>query len=219
LADKASMILERLIVGMFQTNCYLLGDEESGTAVVIDPGAEGKRICSRLVELGLKLSAILVTHAHFDHTMAAWTLKKRCGGKIYLNPASKRSLIEVILGLAARFFPAIHPISEVDRTLAHGDRLQFGAIHIEILSTPGHTPGHVSFYLKDQGKVFSGDLIFDGSIGRTDLAGGSYQQLMDSVRSTLFRLPDETVIYPGHGPGTTVGREKMHNPFFVRESG
>jgi len=214
------MILERLIVGMLQTNCYLLGDEESRMAVVIDPGAEGKRICSRLVELGLKLSAILVTHAHFDHTMAAWTLKKRCGGEIYLNPADKRSLIEVILGLAARFFPEIHPISpdEVDRTLAHGDQLQFGAIHIDILSTPGHTPGDVSFYLKDQGKVFSGDLIFAGSIGRTDLAGGSFQQLMDSVRSTLFRLPDETVIYPGHGPGTTVGREKLYNPFFSRAS-
>ncbi len=215
------MILERLIVGMLQTNCYLLGDEESRRAVVIDPGAEGKRIFSRLVELGLKLSAILVTHAHFDHTMAAWTLKKSCGGDIYLNPLDKRSLVEVIFGLAARFFPEIHPISpdEVDRTLAHGDQLQFGAIHIEILSTPGHTPGHVSFYLKDQGKVFSGDLIFAGSIGRTDLAGGSFQQLMDSVRSTLFRLPDETVIYPGHGPATTVGREKMHNPFFSRESG
>ncbi|HIJ68936.1 MAG TPA: MBL fold metallo-hydrolase [Deltaproteobacteria bacterium] len=215
------MILEHLIVGMLQTNCYLLGDEESRKAVVIDPGAEGKRICSRLVELGLKLSAILVTHAHFDHTMAAWTLKKWCGGEIYLNSADKRSLIEVIFGLAARFFPEIHPISpdEVDRTLAHGDQLQFGAIHIEVLSTPGHTPGHVSFYLKDQGKVFSGDLIFAGSIGRTDFAGGSFQQLMDSVRSTLFRLPNETIIYPGHGPASTVGREKMHNPFFSRESG
>src|SRR5208337_4230794 len=92
------------------------------------------------------------------HTMAAWTLKKRCGGEIYLNSADKSSLIEVIFGLAARFFPEIHPISpdEVDRTLAHGDQLQFGAIHIEILSTPGHTPGHVSFYLRDQGKDFSG---------------------------------------------------------------
>ena len=220
MADNAPMILERLIVGMLQTNCYLLGDEESRRAVVIDPGGEGKLICSRLVELGLELSAILVTHAHFDHTMAAWTLKKSRGGEIYLNQADNRSLIEIIFGLAARFFPEIRPISpdDVDRTLAHGDQLQFGAIHIDVLSTPGHTPGHVSFYLKDQGKVFSGDLIFAGSIGRTDLAGGSFQQLMDSVRSTLFQLPDETVIYPGHGPGTTVGWEKLHNPFFSRGS-
>ncbi len=219
--DKAPMILERLIVGMLQTNCYLLGDEESGRAVVIDPGAEGKRICGRLEDLGLQLSAILVTHAHFDHTMAAWTLKKRCGGEIYLNSADKSSRIEFICRLAARFFPEIHPISldEVDRTLAHGDQLQFGAIQIEVLSTPGHTPGDVSFYLKDQGKVFSGDLIFAGAIGRTDLSGGSLQQLMDSVRSTVFRLPDETVIYPGHGNETTVGSEKKHNPYFSRESG
>jgi hydroxyacylglutathione hydrolase len=214
------MILERLIVGMLQTNCYLLGDEESGRAVVIDPGAEGKRICSRLEDLGLQLSAILVTHAHFDHTMAAWTLKKRYGAEIYLNSADKSSRLEVIFRLAAHFFPAIHPssLAEVARTMAHGDQLQFGAIHIEVLSTPGHTSGDVSFYLKDQGKIFSGDLIFAGTIGRTDLSGGSFQQLVDSVRSTLFRLPDETVIYPGHGQETTVGIERKDNPYFSRES-
>ncbi len=215
------MILECMTVGMLQTNCYLLADHESEKAVVIDPGAEGKRICSRLGELGLELSAILVTHAHFDHTMAAWTLKKRCGGQIYLNSEDSNSLLEVIFGLAARFFPEIRPVSpdEVDRTLAHGDRLEFGPIRIDVLSTPGHTPGHVSFYLGDRGIVFSGDLIFAGSIGRTDLAGGSFQQLMDSVRAKLFALPDETVIYPGHGPSTTVGREKKHNPFFSPKGG
>jgi glyoxylase-like metal-dependent hydrolase (beta-lactamase superfamily II) len=210
------MIIERLTVGMLQTNCYLLADHESGKAVVIDPGAEGKRICSRLDELGLGLAAILVTHAHLDHTTAAWTLKKRRGGEIYLNSEDRKSLLEIIFGLAARFFPEIHPVSpdEVDRTLTQGDRLEFGAIRIEVLSTPGHTPGHVSFYLGDRGVVFSGDLVFAGSIGRTDLAGGSFQQLIDSVRSKIFSLPDETVIYPGHGPSTTVGKEKKHNPFF-----
>jgi glyoxylase-like metal-dependent hydrolase (beta-lactamase superfamily II) len=212
------MILERLIVGMLQTNCYLLGDRESGKAVVIDPGAEGERICGRLVELGLRLSAILVTHAHSDHTMAAWTLKKRYGAEIYLNSEDRNWLLQVIFGLAARFSPEIRPVSpdEVDRTLAQGDQLQVGAIRLEVLSTPGHTPGHVSFYLKDQGILFSGDLIFAGSIGRTDFAGGSFEQLMDSVRARIFPLPDETLIYPGHGPGTTVGREKRHNPFFLR---
>ena len=215
------MIIERLTVGMFQTNCYLLADHEHRKAVVIDPGAEGKRICSRLEELGLELSAILVTHAHFDHTMAAWTLKKRCGGEIYLNSEDRKSLLETIFGLAARFFPETHPVSpdEVDRTLSQGDRLEFGPIRIEVLSTPGHTPGHVSFYLRDQGVIFSGDLIFAGSIGRTDMAGGSFQQLLDSVRSKLFPLPDETVIYPGHGPSTTVGEEKKHNPFFSPKGG
>ncbi len=215
------MIFEHLIVGMFQTNCYLIGDRESGKAVLIDPGAEGERICVKLRELGLKLSAILVTHAHFDHTMAAWTLKKQCGGEIYLNSEDRNSLLQVIFGFAARFFPEIRPVSpyEVDRSLAQGDQLQFGAICMEVLSTPGHTPGHVSFYWREQGILFSGDLIFAGSIGRTDLAGGSFQQLMDSVRTKIFTLPDETLIYPGHGPGTTVGMEKKHNPFFLRKSG
>ena len=175
----------------------------------------------KLRELGLQLSAILVTHAHFDHTMAAWTLKNQCGGEIYLNAEDRNSLLQVIFGLAARFFPEIRPVSpsEVDRSLAQGDRLQFGAIRMEVLSTPGHTPGHVSFYWREQGILFSGDLIFAGSIGRTDLAGGSFQQLMDSVRDKVFTLPDETLIYPGHGPGTTVGMEKKHNPFFLRISG
>jgi len=215
------MIIERLTVGMLQTNCYLLADHERRKAVVIDPGAEGKRIYSRLEELGLELSAILVTHAHFDHTMAAWTLKKRCGAEIYLNSEDRKSLLEIIFGLAARFLSETRPVSpdEVDRTLSQGDRLEFGAISIEVLSTPGHTPGHVSFYLRDQDIIFSGDLIFAGSIGRTDLAGGSFQQLIDSVRSKLFPLPDETVIYPGHGPSTTVGKEKKHNPFFSPKGG
>ena len=215
------MIFEHLIVGMFQTNCYLIGDRESGKAVLIDPGAEGERICAKLRELGLKLSAILVTHAHFDHTMAAWTLKKQCGGEIYLNSEDRNSLLQVIFGFAARFFPEIRPVSpyEVDRSLAQGDQLQFGTICMEVLSTPGHTPGHVSFYWREQGILSSGDLIFAGSIGRTDLAGGSFQQIMDSVRTKIFTLPDETLIYPGHGPGTTVGMEKKHNPFFLRKSG
>ncbi len=215
------MILDRLIVGTLQTNCYLLGDEESGKAVVIDPGSEGERIYGRLRKLGLDLSAILITHAHYDHSLAAWTLKKLCGSEIYLNSEDRNSLLQVIFGLAARFFPEIRPVSpnEVDRTLAEGDRLQFGAIRIEVLATPGHTPGHVSFYLKDQGIVFSGDLIFAGSIGRTDFAGGSLQQLLESVRTRIFSLPEQTLIYPGHGPVTTVGREKSQNPFFLRKSG
>ncbi len=215
------MILERLIVGMLQTNCYLLGDEESGKAVVIDPGAEGERICDRLRNLGLDLSAILLTHPHHDHILAAWTLKKLCGSEIYLNSEDRDSLLQVIFGLAGRFSPEIRPVSpsEVDRTLSDGDHLEFGAVRIEVLATPGHTPGHVCFYLKEQGIVFSGDLILSCSIGRTDLPGGSFQQLVDSVRSRILSLPDKTLIYPGHGPDTTVGREKRCNPFFLPKSG
>lgn len=213
------MILEHLIVGMLQTNCYLLGDEQNGIAVVIDPGAEGRRIGARIRELGLDLKAILITHAHYDHTMAAWTLKQECGGRIYLNPEDQSLLLQVIFGLAARFRPEIRPVSpdQVDAALKEGDLLEFGSIRIHVLATPGHTPGHVSFSLPAEGMVFSGDTIFAGSIGRTDFPGGSYPQLIDSVRSKLFPLPQDTIIHPGHGPSTTVGREQRYNPFFSRE--
>ncbi len=213
------MILENLRVGMLQTNCYLLGDEESRRAVVIDPGAEGRRICNRIRELYLQLSAVLITHAHYDHTLAAWTLKQQLGGEIYLNPEDQPLLLQIIFGLASRFRPEIRPVSpdEVDRKPTDGDRLQFGSIKIEVLATPGHTPGHVSFYLPESGMIFSGDTVFSGSIGRTDFPGGSFQQLIQSVRTKIFPLPGETIIYPGHGPATTVGRERTQNPFFLRE--
>lgn len=214
------MIIEHFTVGMLQTNCYLLGDRKSGQAAVIDPGAEGARISNRVRELGLNLTAILNTHAHFDHIMAAWTVKSKAGGQIYLNPKDRPTLVQVIFGLASRFAPEIRPVSpaEVDRDLTEGDHLMLGETAIEVLETPGHTPGHVSFYLRDQGMVFSGDLIFSGSIGRTDFAGGSHEQLLDSVRTKIFTLPVETVILPGHGPRTSVGREKSENPFFLRNS-
>jgi glyoxylase-like metal-dependent hydrolase (beta-lactamase superfamily II) len=214
------MIFEHLTVGMLQTNCYLLGDEQSGQAVVIDPGGEGRRICDRIRSLGLGLSAILLTHAHSDHTMAAWTLRKQFGGKIYLNIEDTPTLLEVIFGLASRFMPEVRPVSpnQIDRRLAQGDQLQFGSIRIAVLSTPGHTPGHVAFYLSEAGMLFSGDTVFAGSIGRTDFAGGSFEQLIESVRNRIFALPDDTFIYPGHGPWTTVGRERQHN-LFLRHLG
>lgn len=210
------MIFERLTVGMLQTNCYLLGDETSKQAIIIDPGAEGARICRRIDELGLKLSSILITHAHFDHVMAAWTLKNQLGCAIYLNPQDQPSLLQIIFGLAARFHPEVRPTApgQVDHGLSDGDTLEIGAIGIKVLGTPGHTPGHVSFYLSESGMLFSGDVIFAGSIGRTDFMGGSLQQLTASVRNRIFPLPEDTLIYPGHGPRTTVGRERRHNPFF-----
>ncbi|MCE5335269.1 MAG: MBL fold metallo-hydrolase [Desulfobacteraceae bacterium] len=211
------MILEHLTVGVLQTNCYLLGDEQSRAAAVIDPGAEGKRIGARVRELGLDLKAILVTHAHYDHTMAAWTLKHDFGGRIYLNPEDQSHLLQVIFGLAARFRPEVRPVSpdQVDAPLAEGDRLAFGSLQLDVLATPGHTPGHVAFVLRDSNMVFSGDTIFAGAIGRTDLPGGSRSQLIQSVRSKLFTLPEDTIIYPGHGPVTSVGWEQKNNPFFL----
>ncbi len=211
------MILEHLTVGVFQTNCYLIGDRKSGQAGVIDPGAEGTRISNKLRELGLDLVAILCTHAHFDHIMAAWTLKRQSGGLIYISSKDQPTLLQVIFGLAPRFSPEIRPVapSDVDHDLAQGDKLMLGDIAIEVIETPGHTPGHVTFYLGDQGMLFTGDLIFPGSVGRTDFLGGSHEEILNSIRKKIFTLPEKTAIYPGHGPKTSVGREKSQNPFFL----
>ncbi|MFZ2445263.1 MAG: MBL fold metallo-hydrolase [Syntrophobacteraceae bacterium] len=211
------MILEHLTVGVLQTNCYLLGDEKSGQAMLIDPGGEGERLSDRVRDRGLTLTAILNTHAHFDHILAAWTVKARMGGEIYLHPKDQANFLQVIFGLASRFAPEIRPVSpaQIDRKLAEGDELLLGDIRIAVIETPGHSPGHVSFYLKDQGMIFSGDTIFAGSIGRTDFPGGSREQLLASVRTKIFPLPDGTAIFPGHGPRTSVGSEKRNNPFFL----
>ncbi|HDL90518.1 MAG TPA: MBL fold metallo-hydrolase [Thermodesulforhabdus norvegica] len=209
------MILESFVVGMLQTNCYLLGDETSKSCVVIDPGGEAKRIARTITAKGLKLEAILLTHGHFDHVLDAWTLKDMCGGLIYIHPADKPLLKDRMVGLGALLMGKITGLKgQVDGELREGDIVRCGKISMNVLETPGHTPGHVSFFLPDYNIVFVGDTLFAGSIGRTDFPGGSYEQLIESVRTKIFPLGDDVVVYPGHGPKTTVGRERMTNPFF-----
>jgi len=209
------MILEPLVVGMLQTNCYLLGDPETGRAVVIDPGGDSERIVARLRKHGLTLEAILLTHAHFDHVLDAWTLKEELGGEIYLHPEDKSLLNNRSVGLGAVFSSAAQkPKGEVDRWIREGDELAFGGIRLHVLETPGHTPGHVSFHCPEARCIFVGDTLFAGSIGRTDFPGGSYDRLIRSVREKIFVLDGETAVYTGHGPETTVAREMRTNPFF-----
>jgi hydroxyacylglutathione hydrolase len=209
------MIIESFVVGMLQTNCYLLGDNETHQAVVIDPGGDSERIAQRIQQLGLKLVAILNTHGHFDHIMDAWALQKRLGGEIYLHAKDKVIVQQSMAGMGSFFAPKHRLTGEkIDQNLEEGDSLVFGKIHMKVLETPGHTPGHVSFHLSDAGVIFVGDTLFSGSIGRTDFPGGSYDQLIRSVREKIFPLDGETVVHPGHGPETTVGHEKRTNPFF-----
>ncbi len=210
------MILEHFTVGMLQTNCYLAGDEASRTAVVVDPGGDSDRIVCRIRELGLNLAAILNTHAHFDHVMDAWTLKSKLGGDIYLHPKDEPLLKDKMVGMGAvlRSAGGVSAL-KIDRSLREGDLLTFGSMRFNVLETPGHTPGHVSFHLSDTDIIFVGDTLFAGSIGRTDFIGGSYDQLIRSVREKIFTLREKTVVYPGHGPQTTVEYEKRTNPFFV----
>jgi hydroxyacylglutathione hydrolase len=209
------MILERFVVGMLQTNCYLLGDTETRSGVVIDPGSETNRIAGRIGELDLQLAAILCTHGHFDHVMAAWSLKDLLGGEIFLHPKDELLLKDRMVGLGA-VIPEGSPTFEarIDRPLQEGDSLTFGSIRLKVLETPGHSAGHVSFHFSEANAVFVGDTLFAGSIGRTDFPGGSYDQLIRSVREKIFPLDDGTMVYPGHGPETTVAQEKRTNPFF-----
>ncbi len=209
------MRLESFLVGMLETNCYLLADEAARQAVVIDPGGGSDRIIHRIETLGLKLSAILNTHGHFDHVMDAWTLKSKLGGEIYMNakdiPIAEQSMVTMggFFGMRQRSTPI-----EIDRDLREGDTLTFGDIVLHVLETPGHTPGHLSFSMPAEKRVFVGDTLFAGSIGRTDFPGGSYAQLIGSVREKIFTLDEATLVYPGHGPHTVVGEEKRTNPFF-----
>jgi hydroxyacylglutathione hydrolase len=209
------MILERFVVGMMQTNCYLLGDPETRQAAVIDPGGDGQRIAERLGELDLQLTMILNTHAHFDHVLDAWLLKQEAGGDVFLHPDDRAILQDRSVGLVAPLASTSRsPRGPVDQWLHEGDRLPIGSLQLEVLETPGHTPGHVSFYLASAAVIFVGDTLFAGSIGRTDFPGGSYEELIRSVRTKIFPLHDRTVVLPGHGPETTVGEEKNSNPFF-----
>ena len=209
------MIIEILVVGMLQTNCYLLGDEKTRQAVVIDPGGDSERIVSRIQQLGLNLVAILNTHGHFDHIMEAWALKQRLGGEIYLHSKDETIFQQSMAGMGSLFAPNRRATSgTIDCHLAEGDSLVFGPIRLQVMETPGHSPGHVSLHFPEAGVIFVGDTLFAGSIGRTDLPGGSYSQLIRSVREKIFPLDGKTIVYPGHGPKTTVEYEKKSNPFF-----
>jgi hydroxyacylglutathione hydrolase len=209
------MIFESFVVGMLQTNCYLLGDEETRRAVVIDPGGDSKKIAERLKNLNLELSSILNTHAHFDHVMEAWLLRKQAGGEIIMSAVDEPLLTNRMVGMSAVLSNAgdVNACT-IDRYVKEGDEIQVGSLCFDVIETPGHTPGHVSFHLSAAKMLFVGDTLFAGSIGRTDFPGGSYEQLIRSVREKIFPLPGDTMVYPGHGPGTTVEIEKRSNPFF-----
>jgi hydroxyacylglutathione hydrolase len=205
------LIVATLPVGMIQTNCYLVGCEESLEGVVIDPGGHPQRILAEVERHGLTIKVVLNTHAHFDHTDANGAIVEATGAPLALHPL-ERPLLQASGG-AALFGLQADPSPPPDLELHDGDELEVGKLRFQVLHTPGHTPGHVCFYESAEGVLFDGDVLFYRGIGRTDLQGGSWQQLMDSIQRVLFALPDETVVYSGHGPATTIGDEKQHNPW------
>jgi glyoxylase-like metal-dependent hydrolase (beta-lactamase superfamily II) len=207
------MIHEILPVGMLACNCSILGDETTGEAVVIDPGDEFERVQEVLSRHKLRAKYIVVTHAHIDHVGGIAQLQRASGAAVLMHQADLPLYQNV--GMQAEWLGVAPPgMVDVDQFLKEGDHLKWGAHQLEVMHTPGHSPGSVSLHLPGEAhKIFSGDTLFQGSIGRTDLWGGSFQEIIRSINSRLMIFPDDTPVFPGHGGPTTIGEEREHNPF------
>ncbi len=205
------MIVKTLAVGALATNWYIVGCEKTSQAAVIDPGDEADRILEAVRAAGLKVTHVLLTHAHFDHIGAADEVVKASAAPLALH-ADDLPLLQV--GGGALFFDfQPPPIPDKVSSLAAGQEIAVGELTLRVLHTPGHTRGHVTFYVPAEGALFDGDVLFAGGIGRTDLPGGSFEVLLRSIGEQLMTLPDDTVVYPGHGPATTIGEERRSNPW------
>jgi hydroxyacylglutathione hydrolase len=221
-ATSEKLIQVTIPVGLLQCNCTIIGDPKTREALVIDPGDEVSRILDLLGRHKLTVKAIVSTHAHIDHVGGLCKLHKFTGAPVMMH----RDDIPLYHGMdvQAAFLGVAPPeVGEIDQLLTDGDVLQWGSLAAQVMHTPGHSPGSVSLYLPQEAgqvsstapppQLYAGDTLFAGSIGRTDLWGGSMEQILDSLRSRLLQLPDETVVHPGHGPLTTIGEERETNPF------
>ncbi len=206
------MIHEILPVGMLQCNCSIFGDEQTREAIVIDPGDDVSQILELLAKHGLKVKAIVITHAHIDHIGGAEELKRITQAPVYMN--LNDAGLQGMLSAQAAWLGMRTPESvEIDATLNEGAMLQLGAAEFHVLHTPGHTQGSISLWIPSERKVVAGDTLFQGSIGRTDLPGGDGRQILRSIHQKLLPLPEETIVIPGHGGITTIGQEKQFNVF------
>ena len=205
------MIIERLVVGPIEANCYIVADEASKEGMVIDPGADASTILKRVLQLGLKIKYIVLTHSHFDHVSAAGAVKKATGAILAVHEADARSLND---GLLARLAGIVsEKVPPPDMLLKGWEELAVGDLKFIVLHVPGHSSGGIALYGQDI--VFTGDTLFEESIGRTDLPGGNYNQIIDSINCRLLDLDDDIKVYPGHGPDTTIGAERRGNPYLV----
>jgi glyoxylase-like metal-dependent hydrolase (beta-lactamase superfamily II) len=202
-----------LPLGPIQTNCYVIADVETRTAVVIDPGDEADQVLDVLRKNGWTLQHVLLTHAHFDHIGAVAEIVAATGAPLAIHP--KELPLLRVKGGATLFGLDIPAPPAPAQLLEPGQVITCGALTFEVLFVPGHTPGHVAFYCPQAGAVFSGDVLFQDGIGRTDLPGGDYPTLMRSIKEVLLRLPSATVVYSGHGPATTLAAEQQGNPFLA----
>jgi hydroxyacylglutathione hydrolase len=228
--ESRKLIHEILPVGMLQCNCHIVGEPETREAIVIDPGDDAARILEVIERHHLKVTAIVVTHTHIDHVIGLRRLQEVTGAPVYLH-GDDLGLYRMLDKQAAWLGWKIPDQARVDQLLREGDTIRWGGLQAQVLHTPGHTPGSICLYMPSDmpvaraesggarpakggtGQLFAGDTLFAGSIGRTDLWGGSFEEIIQSLTSKLLALPDETVVYPGHGESTTIGRERAMNPF------
>lgn len=203
------MIFEIYPAGVFQANCYIIADEDTRLGAVIDPGGDAAGILEECKRLNIDIKYILLTHGHGDHIGAVSKIKEETGAPILMNEKDKY-LTE---GETLNLIPILRNISlfDIDKAIVEGDVIELGNLKVEVLETPGHTPGSVSFKIGDM--VITGDALFQGSVGRTDFPYGSHEQLIKSIKEKIIVMPEDTKIYPGHGPSTTVAAEKKYNPF------
>ena len=205
-----SMVLKKVVVGSMSENAYIVGSEESEECVLIDPGAQADLILREVEEAGLRVVLMVNTHGHGDHNGAVKEIKERTSAEFRIHQADVRVMASS-MSWAPMMIPGYQVPPPPDGFLSDGDELRVGEVTLRVLETPGHTPGSVCFY--GGGVVFTGDTLFKGSIGRFDLNGGNGPQLLESIESRLLTLPDETVVMPGHGEGSTIGDERRNNPF------
>ncbi|MBJ7330073.1 MAG: MBL fold metallo-hydrolase [Solirubrobacteraceae bacterium] len=208
------MDVRMFTVGPVQENTFIVRPDGGARGVIIDPGDEAPRLLAALNEMGVELDAILLTHTHFDHVGAVAEVARATGAEVWCPELEVPVLADIN---AFMRFPGLGPFEsyDADHTVAGGEELELGGLTFDVLFTPGHSPGHVTYSVRDENAMFSGDVLFQGSVGRTDLPGGDWPTLARSIRALLERGEDETIVYPGHMGVTTLGREQATNPFLA----
>ena len=201
-------------VGPVQENCYLLNREGSSKALIVDPGEEAPKLLAAIEELGLELDGILLTHTHFDHVGAVAPVARATGAEVWVPVIEKPVLADIMSYVPWEGFGP-YESWDAEHTVAGGERLELAGFEIDVIFTPGHSPGHVTYSIADEAAIFSGDVLFQQSVGRTDLPGGDWPTLLESIRGLVDELPEETVVYPGHMDVTSLGAERAHNPFLA----
>jgi hydroxyacylglutathione hydrolase len=208
------MDVRMFTVGPVAENCFLVRRDDSDRALIIDPGDEAERILAPVRELGLTIDAILITHCHFDHIGAVAPVAEESGARVYCPQIEAPVLADIMSWVPGPMFGPFESY-EADETVAGGETLELAGLELDVIFTPGHSPGHVTYSVRGEDAIFSGDVLFQGSVGRVDLPGGDWETLLESIRSLVDSHPAETTVYPGHMGITTLGAERASNPFLA----